>query len=154
MYKSMIETLYSVITYIALAQSVLVTVFAPLIIKVLYGSAYIASVDILRVATWYCTFSYLGGARDIWMLAEQKQKHLLSINALGAVLNVILNFTFIPGFHAIGAAIASVLTQFLINYVFVLIYKPTRENGIMQIRALNPSHWKLLFSGIRKNRKG
>lgn len=142
-YEKTIITLYSIITYLSLAQSVAMTVLAPLMIRILYGSEYISSIAVLQVLTWYCTFSYLGGARDIWILAEQKQKHLLTINAVGAVMNIALNAVLIPRFQAVGAAIASVLTQFFINYIFVLIYTPTRRNGILQIKALNIKH---LFS--------
>lgn len=137
-YKENVTALYSIIIYLSIAQSVVMTVFAPLIIKILYGGAYANSVGVLRIITWYCTFSYLGGARDIWILAEGKQKHLLTINLLGAVINVVLNTLLIPQLAASGAAIASLVTQFFINFVFVLFYKPTRENGIMQIKALNP----------------
>lgn len=148
-YKDAIITLYSIITFFSLAQSVIITLLAPMIVKILYGSTYMPAVDILRVITWYCTFSYLGGARDIWMLAEQKQKYLLAINAVGAAMNVFLNLLLIPKYNAIGAAIASVLTQFFINYVFVLIYKPIRENGIMQIKALHAKYLLALLKTFR-----
>lgn len=149
-YKEILVTLYSIVTYLSLAQSIAVTIFASVIIKILYGSAYMQSISILQVLTWYCTFSYLGGARDIWILAEQKQKHLLTINAIGALMNVGLNAILIPQFQAIGAAIASLLTQFFINYVFILIYKPTRINGIMQIKALNVKYLFSLFKYFRR----
>lgn len=149
-YKKTIITLYSIITYLSLVQSLVVTLLAPVIIKLLYGSTYMPAAIILQIITWYCTFSYLGGARDIWMLAEQKQKHLLTVNAIGAVLNVFLNFLLIPRYSAIGAAIASLLTQFFINYIFVLIYKPIRENGVMQIRALNIKNLAVLLEPFRR----
>lgn len=139
-YEKSIITLYSLVTYLSLIQSIVFTIFAPLIINVLYGSAYAAAIPVLQIIVWYCTSSYIGGARDIWLLAENRQKHLLVINAVGAVGNIILNFFLIPSLGEKGAAIASVITQFLINYVFVLAYKPTRENGVFQIKALNPKN--------------
>ena len=144
--------LYSIVIYLSVIQSVLFTLFAPLIISVLYGSAYMASVSVLQIIVWYCTFSYLGGARDIWILAENKQKHLLIINALGAFMNIMLNGILIPLLGADGAAIASVATQMFINYIFVLIYKPTRRNGFLQIYALNPKILITAFNKIIKNK--
>ena len=149
-YEKSIVILYSIIIYLSLAQSVAFSLLAPVIISILYGSAYTASVSVLQTIVWYCTFSYLGGARDIWILSENKQKHLLTINAVGAVMNVILNYFLILPLAADGAAIASVITQIFINYIFVLIYKPTRENGILQIKALNPHNLTMLFTQIRK----
>lgn len=149
-YEKSIVSLYSLVIYLSLLQSVAFTVLAPLIISILYGSAYTASIRALQIIVWYCTFSYLGGARDIWILAENKQRHLLMINAVGAVMNIALNYVLIPFFGACGAALASVATQLFINYIFVLIYKPTRRNGILQVYALNPKNLMPILNVIRK----
>lgn len=149
-YEKSIVTLYSFVIYLSMLQSVAFTVFAPLIITILYGADYMASIPVLQIIVWYCTFSYLGGARDIWILAENKQKHLLVINLVGAVMNVVLNYFLIPVLNACGAAIASVITQLFINYIFVLIYKPTRRNGILQVYALNPRNLLPILNVVRK----
>lgn len=151
-YEKSIISLYSLIIYLSILQSVAFTVLAHIIISILYGSDYFTSIPVLQIIVWYCTFSYLGGARDIWILAENKQKHLLTINAVGAVMNVILNYFLIPPLGARGAALASVITQLFINYIFVLIYKPTRRNGILQIYALNPRNLLLILNTIRKRK--
>lgn len=145
--------LYSLITYASLAQSAVLTVAAPLVIKIMYGAAYAQSVPVLRIIVWYCTFSYLGGARDIWILAENKQRHLLPINALGAGMNVLLNYILIPGMGACGAAIASVATQFFANYLLLLLYRPMRENAMLQLRALNPGNLITIYKTMREKNK-
>jgi len=149
-YEQTAISLYSVIIYASLLQSVIFTVSAPLIVNILYGASYSSSASVLRILVWYTTFSYLGGARDIWILAENKQKHLFVINSVGALLNVGLNCILIPVYGACGAAIASFATQFSINYVFVLLYKPTRRNGILQIKALNLKNLSYVLTNIRK----
>ena len=90
-YEKVIISLYSIVTYASLIQSVVFTLLAPYIINILYGANYIESVTVLQVIVWYCTFSYLGGARDIWILAENKQKLLPIINLCGMLLNIVLN---------------------------------------------------------------
>lgn len=151
-YEKAVICLYSVVIYISLLQSVVFTIFAPLIINTLYGESYAKSIQVLQILVWYCTFSYLGGARDIWILAENKQKHLLVINIVGVILNIGLNYIIIPIYGASGAATASLVTQFVINYVFVLLYKPIRWNGILQIKALNPQKLLYVFTCIRKEK--
>lgn len=151
-YEKSIISLYSLIIYLSVLQSIAFTILAPIIISILFGSAFNASIPVLQIIVWYCTFSYLGGARDIWILAENKQKHLLAINAVGAVMNVVLNYFLIPSLGACGAALASVITQLFINYIFVLIYKPTRRNGILQLFALNPKNLILILNVIRKRK--
>lgn len=142
-----IASLYSIIIYLALLYSVALTVFAPLAIKILYGAEYIAAVPVLQIIVWYCTASYLGGARDIWILAENKQKYLLPINAVGAGLNVVLNAILIPVLNSSGAAIASVVTQFAINIIFTSLYKPTRRTGYLMLKGCNP---KTLIAMVKK----
>ena len=142
-----ITRLYSIIIYLALAYSLAMTVFASLVIKILYGADYIPAVSVLQIIVWYCTASYLGGARDIWILAENKQKCLWRINALGAIINIVLNALLIPIWQAYGAALASVITQFSINVLFTSMYKPTKRTGRLMLRGSNP---KLFIETIIK----
>ena len=94
-HKRMTE-LYSVIIYFSLIQCVVITLLSPIIIKIMYGEEFAASVNALRIVVWFTTFSYLGSVRNVWMLAENKQKYLWIINLSGALGNVILNLILIP----------------------------------------------------------
>ena len=131
-------TMYSIVIYLSLVYSVFVSIFSPMIIRILYGSQYLSAVPVLRIIVWYCTSSYLGGARDVWILAEEKQKYLITLNCVGAFANVVLNYTMIPMWSAEGAAVASLLTQIIVNVVFVSLYKPTRRNGFLMLKACDP----------------
>ena len=104
----------------------------------MYGDDYSQSVPVLQILTWYCAFSYMGSVRNIWLLAEQKQKYLPAINLSGVVFNVILNFIMIPFWGACGAAVASLLTQIFTNFVLGFILKPVRENNKLLLRGCNP----------------
>ena len=106
-----------------------------------------AAVPLLQTITWYSAFSYMGSVRNIWMLAEEKQKYLWIINLSGAVLNVIGNFILIPLMGTVGAAVASVLTQFFTNFVLCIIIKPIRPTAKLIWKALNP---KMPFELLKK----
>lgn len=142
LFENSLVKLYSVIIYSCLLTSLAVTIFSRIIVLVLYGNEYIASVSILRISVWYMTFSFLGVVRNIWILAENKQKYLWKINILGAVANVILNYLFIPTLGSNGAALASVITQMFTNIFVGYIIKPIKYNNHLMGRALNP---KTLF---------
>lgn len=129
--------LYSVVISLALAQSVVVALFSGWIVKILYGPAYAATIPALRIVVWYTTFSYLGGARTIWILAEEKQKHLLVINLGGALTNVLLNLFLIPIWGINGAATASLVTQIFANVIMGYIIAPIRENNRLMLQALD-----------------
>lgn len=142
--------LYAIIIFIGLAQSLFLTFGANLVINILYGSEYDSATSILQIITWYSGFSYMGTVRNIWMLAEQKQKYLWIINLSGAVINVIGNFILIPVLGANGAAIASVVTQFFTNFVLCFIIRPIRPCGILILKSLNP---KILIEMIPRKSK-
>ncbi len=150
-FEKSIVNLYSLIIYISLIQSLFMTIFSKLIISILYGSAYAQSTMVLRIVTWYITFSFLGSVRNIWILSENKQKYLWVINLSGALGNVLLNALLIPVIDIKGAAIASVITQFFTNFVIGFIIKPIRENNKLILKALNP---KCIISIIKKLKGG
>jgi O-antigen/teichoic acid export membrane protein len=145
-FEKSVSSLYSIIIYLSLIQSLVITFFAPLIVRIIYGEAYMGSVDALRVVSWYTIFSYLGSVRNIWILAENKQKYVWILNTTGALANVVLNFAFIPTWGIVGAAIASLVTQFVTNVIMSLIIKPLRRNNLIMLKGLNP---KLLFNMVK-----
>ena len=137
-FEKNVSRLYSVMIYLSLLQSVFMTVFADLIIGILYGAEYAASVLPLRIIVWYTTFSHLGPVRNIWILAEEKQKYLWIINLSGALCNVALNLVFIPAWGVEGAAAASLITQIVANVVTGFVIRPIRRNNILMLKSLNP----------------
>ena len=137
-YEKRLIQLYSIITCMSLAQSIGMTLFAKPLVFLLYGADYSKTASILAVAVWYITFGHYGSVRNIWILAESKQKYLTGINVVGAIVNIILNFCLIPILGAKGAAVASVVTQFFTNVIIGFIFKPIRRNNYLMIKSLNP----------------
>lgn len=141
-YKRNLIRLYAMVFYLAICQSIVLTAGAKYVVQILYGNAYDGAVSILRVITWYSAFSYIGPVRNIWILAEGKQKCLWIINLLGAIVNVIGNFLTIPCFGAVGAAATSVVTQVFTNFVLCIVMKELRPCAKHMILAMHP---KTLF---------
>ena len=137
-FEKNVSRLYSIIIYLSFAQSVFMTLFAPLIVRILYGVEYQNTIGVLQVLVWYTTFSYMGSVRNIWILAEDKQRYLWIINLSGALTNVVLNAALIPSIGVVGAAIASLITQVFTNVVVGFIIKPIRKNNELMIRGMNP----------------
>ena len=137
-YEKNMSGLYSIILYLCIAQSIVCTVFAGLIIDILYGAQYADAVILLQILVWYVAFSFMGSIRNVWILAENKQEYVWRINLFGALLNVALNFAFIPFYGAIGAAVASLITQILMNFVLGFVIKDLRPNNRLMLRGLSP----------------
>jgi len=147
-YEKNISKLYCITSYMALVQGLGFTVFARLIVWILYGTEYAPSVLVLQILVWYIAFSYMGVVRNIWILAEGKHKLLWKINLVGALANAFINLLLIPSMGAVGAATASLFTQFFTNFVLGFIIKPIRENNRLLLKGLNP---KILLSLLDKN---
>lgn len=137
--------LLSIVLYASLFVSLGITLFSPLIIRILYGAAYAPSVNALRVVVWYTTFSYLGSARNIWILAEGKQKYLVVSNLVGALSNVALNLVLIPPMGIVGAALASLITQMIANIGINFFIKPLRRSNLLIGKAFNPKYVLEMF---------
>ena len=144
--------LYSIVIYLSLAQSIVMTLLSKWIIYILYGIAYSPAISALQIIVWYTTFSYMGSVRNIWILANEKQKYLWQINMSGAIANVILNAVLIPLIGINGAAVASLITQLFSNVIVGYIIKPIRPNNTIMFEALNVKYLNDAFSKLRKKK--
>ncbi len=151
-YEKKVIQLYSIITCISLAQSIGMTLLAKPLIFLMYGAEFAPAAGILCVAVWYVTFSYYGSVRNVWILAEGKQKYLFGINVIGAVANIVLNLALIPIWGGVGAAVASLITQFFTNVIIGFIFKPIRENNRLMLKSLHPRVLLDLLRDLRHRR--
>lgn len=135
-YESYNKRLYALVFYISLLASVCICLIAPLFIRVVYGEAYLPAVEPLRIVVWFVAFSYLGVARDAWIVCEKKQKYLKYLYFGSAMSNVVLNLLLIPSFGASGAAFASLVTQISTVFVFPLFIKELHPNVRLMAEAI------------------
>lgn len=149
-FEESIITLYCIIIYLSLAQSVVLTLLAKPVILILYGKQFAMTASILKLVVWYTTFSYIGSVRGVWMLATNNQKHLLIINILGALVNVGLNLVLIPKMGIMGAAMASLITQFFANVILGYIIKDMRPNNKLMLSGCNP---QIIIRIVKKIKK-
>lgn len=128
--------LYAIVIYISIFVAVGFMLFGEVIIKILYGETYIPAAMPLKIVCWYTVFSYLGMARNAWIVSTNNQKYLKYICGGAAVANVLLNLLLIPVWGASGAALASLVTQ-ISTIVFIPLLIPNmRPNVKLMLEAL------------------
>lgn len=142
LYERRNKQLYAIVFYMSVGVSAILCVLAPAIVFILYGNDYANAVSPLRIITWYTAFSYLGVARNAWIVCENKQKYLIWTYIASAFINVGLNFALIPILGASGAALASLCAQALTTMIVPLFIKPLKGNTILMFEAI-------LFRGIK-----
>ncbi len=136
--------LYAIVFYVSCFVSVGVLLLGDWGISLLYGEAYAPAGLPLKIVTWYTAFSYLGVARNAWIVSEGKQRYLKYMYLSAAVINVILNMVFIPFLGAAGAALASLITQIFTSMIMPCFFKEMRPNVRLMLEAI------LLKDVIRK----
>lgn len=135
-YEKKNKQLYALVFYISLFVSLIFLTLGDFIVKYLYGESYMASADILKVVTFYTAFSYLGVARNAWIVSENKQKYLKYMYGSAVIINIGLNALMIPLIGGVGAAIASLITQIFTSIVLPLFFKEMRPNAKLIIDAI------------------
>ena len=87
---------------------------------------------------WQVSFSFMGIVRNIWLLAECEQKIIWKLNLAGALLSALINLLLIRQMGALGAAVASLVTQIFTNFVLGYIVPELRSNNRLIIKGMNP----------------
>ncbi len=131
------KQLYAIVFYLSLTVSLGITLLSKPIVSILYGQDYLPAVVPLSIITWYTAFSYLGVARNAWIVCQNKQRYLIWVYLSAAVVNVALNAILIPTFRAPGAAAASLLAQVITTMVAPFFIRPLRPNAMLMLEAIS-----------------
>lgn len=135
-YMKRLKQLYAFIWWLSVAVAIFFSIFSDLVVKTLYGSEYAGAAVVLKIIAWSQGFSLLGGARSIWLLAENKNKYLVPSQIISAVFSVSVNLILIPVYGAVGAAISMLLTQMFVSLISTLFMKQTRESTRIILDAI------------------
>lgn len=130
------KKLYAAVFYVSIFVSVLFFVFAKPMVSLLFGSEYAGTTGVLRILTWFNAFSYLGVARNAWVVCLDKQRHLTLVYVSAAVINLALNFMLIPVWGAKGAAVTSLLAQVITSIAAPMFIRELRPNAKMMLEAI------------------
>lgn len=127
--------LYAIVIYVSVFVAICMIIFGKWAIVLLYGEAYAPAANTLKIVAWYTIFSYLGVARNSWIVCENKQKYLKYMYLSAAIINVVLNYFLIPIWGPSGAAMASLITQICTSMVLPALVREMRPNTKLMIDA-------------------
>ncbi|MCF6276322.1 MAG: flippase [Candidatus Magasanikbacteria bacterium] len=122
-YYNRLKKLYILLAVSAILIAIPLTFFASFIINLLFGNAYQEAVGILKIYVWSGV-----GLFVLWGI----QQHLLIGNRLSTIfyiylvlmiLNISLNFIFIPYFGLLGAAWATFISYSLGPFIALILFK-------------------------------
>ncbi len=150
LFTKRMQTLFDFMMVIALVVALGVTILGPWFIRTFYGATFEESGVVFQVHIWTCVFVYLGLTSSAWVFSENLQIVKLTRSILGAVVNVVLNYFWIPRYGIIGAAVATLVSQIVASYLGYLFSKKTWPLFVMMSRSLLLiSPFQLLMKVIR-----
>jgi PST family polysaccharide transporter len=135
-YKQQFGRLFLGAALTGLAISLFLTVAARPIILLLYGAQFLPAAPVLVIHGWATIFVFLGIVQSGYDITEGLTWAATQRAALGAIMNIGLNFILIPKYGASGAALATLVAQGCSAFLLNLARKPTRPVFALQLRAL------------------
>jgi O-antigen/teichoic acid export membrane protein len=136
-YHKRLQFLFDIMVWVTLGVILPLTVFvSQWAIPHWYGSEFSEAGDVLMIYIWSGLFAYPAIALNLWLVAENMQKHSLYRTLTGGVVNVILNLVLIPPMGIKGAAIATVISHLFASYLSSLLSRSTWPGFRMQTKAL------------------
>lgn len=109
------------------------------LILLLFGPSYLEALPTLKIHTWAGIFVSLGVGSSGWFINEGLQKIAFYRTAVGAVLNIALNFVLIPNWGIQGAAMATLIAQATVNVFCDLFSSKTRGLFFIKIKSFFPT---------------
>lgn len=147
LYYHRIQRLYDLMVLISLSIAIPMTFMSDWLVDFLYGSRFHLSGTVLGIHIWAGVFVFLGVSRGGWIINENYQRFTAVYLGIGMLVNVILNFIFIPIWGINGAAYATLISQSVSVLFAPLIFKETRISFFMMIKSIT------LISLFKKSKK-
>ena len=136
LYLSRLQNLFDLMVILGLAIIIPVILFGDWAILLLYGEAFYQTSSVLKIHIWAGVFVFLGVANQKWFISENLQAYNIICLGLGMIANVVLNLFLIPKYGVYGAAIATLISQFVASVLAPVLFKKTRPSFYMMLNSL------------------
>lgn len=112
---SLVKKAFEVVLILSLSLSVYVVMFAPELILFLSGTEFLGAAPAMKIITPTLFFIGITNLLGIQILTPMcKEKYVLISVTGGAIVNLILNYSLIPSYGAVGAAIATLVAEIVV----------------------------------------
>ena len=138
LYENRVVNLYKVLIWMAISLSIIVSFIGPYLILILYGTSFKGAGDILIIQIWSSVFISLLMVSNKWLLAENKTKFIFVRGTVGAIINIGLNYKYIPIYGVQAAAYTSLITLVFTSLVIDLFTPSTRRHLFIKLQGFVP----------------
>lgn len=148
LYEERLLNLYRISFILFIITAASLVIISNYVILIFFGKEYLPAVALLSIYSIRLFFTYMGVARSTYILVENIFKYSLFSMAMGAIINVILNYLLIPIYGTTGAVIATILSFSITVFVIDAFYSKTKRNFVLMMIAII-SFYKINLSKIR-----
>lgn len=127
---------YRLMVLIFLPIGIPLALFSAPLINFLYGAQYLGAAPLLALLTIRLLLANLGVAKSLFFLKESAFGISFMGALVGCVVNICLNFIFIPAWGIFGVVWASTISFFVTIILMDLVFAKTRRNFYLMVRAL------------------
>lgn len=135
-YYDKLQQLYDLMAWISLVIAITMTFISSMLVTILLGQEYREAGNILALHIWAGPFVFLGVARSQWLMVENLTWFSFATTSLGTIINLLLNFWFIPVYGGMGAATATVISYAIASHLACIIYPKMFNTAWMLTKAL------------------
>lgn len=124
------------VNLVTIPVALVVSFFSSYIVSIVYGSDYIGAANVLLINIWNGVIIGLSSITFRHFILMNLRRFSLIRAMLGLVLNLMLNYMLIPVYGILGAAIATLISQFFALFLSNLLWKKTRLLFGIQLKSL------------------
>ncbi|SOD71567.1 O-antigen/teichoic acid export membrane protein [Jatrophihabitans sp. GAS493] len=135
-YHNMLQRSYDTSFWCGVGVAVVISLIGPPLIPIVFGHEFAAASSVLLIHIWACPFVFMGTVYSKWIIVEGFLWSSLIRHVLGGVVNVALNFILIPHYGIEGAAVATVFSYAMANYLACFVGRQSRGEGIKMTLAI------------------
>ena len=104
--------------------SILIVIYSPALIQLIYGSEYEVASTVLSILIWTVSLLFILAPGTNLLNSSHKEMAVNKIYIFGAIINIVLNLIFIPYLSYYGAAISTIISYALIIVIQrIVIYR-------------------------------
>ena len=129
---------------LVLFAAILLYLAAPLLVNLLFGERYSASIPIIRTILPGILFFVILKILNSQFVGSGKPQLTLIALLPSLAINIVLNILFIPSYKGIGAALATNISYFCASFLLLLVYSRTFKTGFLEIFRYQKSDFAFL----------
>ncbi len=116
-YEDGMAKLFALVFWPGIGVAIIISIFGDSVVLLTFGSEYLGATNALIISMWAVAFTGLGAVTSRYLTVEGLETKIALRTLIALLINVILNYFFIPIYGMEGAAAATLITILIANYL-------------------------------------